>query len=99
MGKRHTARERERLIELVRTSGSPVKVVAERMGVSVSTAYLWVKRAPEPPQVAFARGVPVSSSAKPKLTVAVGEALLHLEPGFDADLLRQVVSALSRAAS
>jgi transposase-like protein len=99
MGKRHTARERERLIELVRTSGSPVKVVAERLGISASTAYLWVKRAPESPQVAFARVVPVSSSGGPKLTVAVGDAVIQLEPGFDSDLLRQVVSALSRVPS
>jgi transposase-like protein len=95
MGKRHTARERERLIELVRTSGSPVKLVAERLGISASTAYLWMKRAPEAP-LGFAKVVPVSMSTGPKLTVAVGDAVIQLEPGFDADLLRQVVSALSR---
>jgi transposase-like protein len=99
MGKRHTARERERLIELVRTSGSPVKVVAERMGISASTAYLWMKQAPESPKLAFARVMPASSSTRPKLSVAVGGAMIQLEPGFDADLLWQVVSALSRVPS
>jgi hypothetical protein len=33
------------------------------------------------------------------LTVEVGGAVIQLESGFDADLLRQVVSALSRVAS
>jgi hypothetical protein len=38
-------------------------------------------------------------STGPKLTIAVGDAVIQLEPGFDADLLRQVVSALSRVPS
>jgi hypothetical protein len=83
---------------LVRTSGSPVKLVAERLGISASTAYLWMKRPPEAP-LGFAKVVPVSMSTGPKLTVAVGDAVIQLEPGFDADLLRQVVSALSRVPS
>ena len=99
MAKRHTARKRAKLIELVRTSGSPVKVVAEGMGISVSTAYLWMRRAPAAPEPTFARVLPASSSAKRRLTVEVGGAVIQLEPGFDPDLLRQVVSALSRVPS
>ena len=96
MAKRHTARKRARLIELVRTSGSPVKAVAQEMGVSVSTAYLWMRQAPAAPKPTFARVVPASSAGTmPKLTVEVGGVVIQLEPGFDAELLRQVVSALS----
>jgi hypothetical protein len=51
------------------------------------------------PKLGFARVVPVSISTGPKLTIAVGDAVIQLEPGFDADLLRQVVSALSRVPS
>jgi len=100
MARRHTARKRAKLIELVRTSGSPVKAVAEEMGVSVSTAYLWMRQAPAAPKPMFARVVPTSSlGTKPKLMVEVGGGIIQLEPGFDAELLRQVVSALSRVPS
>ena len=47
MRSRYKSKDRERLIEAVRSTGEPVKAVAERMGVSVSTAYLWMKRARE----------------------------------------------------
>jgi transposase-like protein len=97
MAKRHTARKRATLIELVRTSGSPIKVVAEKMGVSVSTAYLWMRQAPAKPMPTFARVVPASSlGTTPRLAVEVGGGVIQLEPGFDAELLRQVVAALSR---
>ena len=100
MARRHTARKRAKLIELVRTSGSPVKAVAQEMGVSVSTAYLWMRQAPAAPKPMFARVVPTSSlGTKPKLMVEVGGGIIQLEPGFDTDLLRQVVSALSRVPS
>jgi transposase-like protein len=99
MAKRHTARKRAKLIELVRTSGSPIKEAAEQMGVSVSTAYLWMRRAPAASKPTFARVVPASASATPRLAVEVSSAVIQLEPGFDAELLRQVVSALSRVPS
>ena len=77
-----------------------VKAVAEEMGVSVSTAYLWMRQAPAAPKPMFARVVPTSSlGTKPKLMVEVGGGIIQLEPGFDAELLRQVVSALSRVPS
>jgi len=100
MAKRHTARKRAKLIELVRTSGTSVKAVADEMGVSVSTAYLWMRRAPAAPKPTFAKVVPASSlGATPRLMVKVSGAVIQLEPGFDAELLRQVVSVLSRVPS
>ena len=38
MSKRYTSKQREQLIETVRTSGESVRAVTTRMGVTVSTA-------------------------------------------------------------
>lgn len=94
MGKRYKAREREQLVEAVRTSGEPVKVVAKRLGVRESTAYYWVKRArrAEPPK--FARVVPSERGPSPSLRMDVGGVVIHLHSGFDAALLREAVAAL-----
>jgi transposase-like protein len=94
MGKRHKVKERERLIELVRTSGEPVKAIAERMGVKASTAYFWLKRARETTTPEFARVIPTRQPAGAALRIEVRCAIIHLESGFDADLLREVVSVL-----
>ena len=94
MGKRYKARERERLVEVVRTSGEPVKVVAKRLGVRESTAYYWVKRArrAEPPK--FARVVSTGREPGPTLSIDVGGVVIRVEAGFDGALLRDIVTAL-----
>jgi transposase-like protein len=97
MGKRHKVKERERLIELVRTSGEPVKAIAERMGVKASTAYFWLKRARQATPLEFARVVPTERTARTAMSIEVGGAIIHLESGFDAELLREIVSALGTA--
>lgn len=92
MRKQYTAEQRERLMSEVR-GGERVSVVAKRLGVTVSSAYLWMKEAvPAPSTPLFARVVPTRVTS---LRVEVGGAALILENGFDADLLRQVVAALS----
>jgi transposase-like protein len=91
MGKRYKAKDRERLVDEV-LAGEPVRAVAERLGVTTGTAYLWVKHAREGRAPRFARLVPTARSA---LRVEVGPATIRVEPGFDAALLREVVSALS----
>jgi transposase-like protein len=97
MRKRHKAKERERLVQLVRTSGEPVKAIAERMGVKASTAYFWLKRARETTPPEFARVVPAGRmAAGAAVRIEVRGAIVHVESGFDADLLREVVSALGR---
>lgn len=75
-------------------AGATVRVVAKRMGITPSSAYLWMKasagaasRAPM-----FARVVPARTSS---LRLQVGCAAVVVEAGFDAELLRQVVAALS----
>jgi transposase-like protein len=94
MGKRDKGTQRELLIEAVRTSGEPVKVVALRMGVKEATAYYWMKRARAARAPEFARLVPRSAAAKARIVVEVGGALIRLESGFDAELLVEVMSVL-----
>jgi transposase-like protein len=92
MRKQYTAEQRERLIAAVRGSGERVSVVAKRMGVAPSSAYLWLKEpAPGAPML-FARVVPARVAT---VRVQVGGAAVVVEAGFDAELLRQVVAALS----
>ena len=102
MRKQYTAEQRERLVAEVRSTGEPVRVVAERLGVTVSSAYLWMKDAEAgPSKPVFARVVPAraaSSSMSSSLTLEVGRARVRVEVGFDAELLRQVVSALGAGA-
>ena len=94
MGKRYRVKERARLVEMVRASGEPVKVVAERLGVKESTAYYWMKRAgkTEPPK--FARVMPTTLPSRASVSIDVGGVVIHLHAGFDAALLRDVVAAL-----
>jgi transposase-like protein len=100
MRKRYTAEQRERLIAEVRT-GERAGVVAKRMGITPSTAYLWLKAAaPATSTPVFARVVPAQSiKATPTshMVVEVCGVKLHVERDFDPALLRQVVAALSSA--
>lgn len=101
MRKRYTAEQREQLIAEVRATGDRAGVVARRMGVTPSTAYLWMKAlAPAPSAPVFARVVPARApKAAPAsgLVIQVGGAKLHVERDFDPALLRQVVAVLSTA--
>jgi transposase-like protein len=95
MRKRYTAEQRERLIAEVQ-AGESVSVVAARMGVGTSAAYLWVKEAPDSSKPTFARLLTVSAAtATSSMVLEVGRARLRVEAGFDTALLQQVVSALS----
>jgi transposase-like protein len=95
MAKRYTERDRSRFLTELRRSGDPVHVVAERLGLSVSTAFRWKSEAADASGAApvFARLVrePRSESS---LTLDVGGVRVQVRPGFDADLLREVVQAL-----
>lgn len=87
------------MIETVRSSGAPVRAVAERMGVSVSTAYLWMKGGPTAKGPQFARLVREPRAAVTSLVLRVGGAAIRLDSGFDAELLRAVVAALDPRAT
>ncbi len=71
MRKQYTAEQREKLIEEVRATGERVSVVAQRMGVTSASAYLWMKAAPAPSAPVFARVVPARASS---VRVQVGGA-------------------------
>lgn len=96
MRKQYTAEQRAQLIAEVRATGEKVGVVAKRMGVASSSAYLWMKAAaPAPGAPVFARVVPAK---RPSLRLEVGGAAVVVEAGFDAELLRRVVVALGGGA-
>jgi transposase-like protein len=93
MRNQYTAEQREKLVGEVRATGERVSVVAKRLGVSSSAAYLWMKAVtPAPTAPVFARVVPMCPRV---LRVEVGSAAVVVESGFDGELLRQVVAALS----
>jgi transposase len=82
--------------------GLSVAAAARQVGVHNSVGYYWAnKRRPTeaPTAVRFAELKPSSAvSQQPvrqSVEVVVGEAAIRVEAGFDAQLLRQVVSALS----
>lgn len=98
MRKQYTAEQRERLVSEVRKTGESVRVVAERLGVTPSSGYLWMKEAAAAGRSEPAFAKVVRSAAKGQsLTLEVGRARVRVEAGFDAALLREVVLALSDA--
>ena len=99
MGKRYKAKDQARLVETVRASGESVKVVARRMGVKESTAYYWMKRAGKAETPKFARVIQTVLPSRASVTIDIGGVSIHLEAGFDAALLREVVAALQGAGS
>jgi transposase-like protein len=93
--RRHTAQERERLIAEVRATGETPRVVAERLGVCASSAYRWIKEAASAAEApVFARVVPSRGAPRAGVVVQLGLASIRVESGFDAELLRAIVSAL-----
>jgi transposase-like protein len=97
MKRRYRAREREELVEAVLVRGAPIKEVAERLGVRLATAYDWVKRSrQEKRPLQFAMVVPSGRALGKTLRVEVGGAVMHVERGFDPELLHDVVAALLR---
>jgi transposase-like protein len=95
MRKRYPAELRQRLISEVRSTGEGVAAVAKRLGVTPSSAYLWLKGSETPSSPVFARVVPSTSPVRYSLTIEVGAATIRVQAGFDAELLRSVVVALS----
>jgi transposase-like protein len=99
MRKRYTAEQRAQLIAEVEATGERAGVVAKRMGVTPSTAYLWMKAAaPATSAPVFARVVPARSAKTTpaaQIVLEVGGARVRVERDFDPSLLRQVIAALS----
>ena len=97
MRKRHTAEDRERLISEVRATGDIPRVVAERLGICASSAYRWMKEASVAGLPVFARVVSSRAASRAGLVVQIGRATIRVETGFDVELLRGVVAALSES--
>ena len=98
MRRRFTAEERKRFVDEVR-AGTAVKDVAARMGMNPSMGYRWVRAAEESSAPKFARVIRASAPEKrSSIAIRVGTASVVVDEGFDADLLRAVVAALSTEA-
>jgi transposase-like protein len=96
MRKQYTDEQREQLIAEVRATGEKVRVVAARLGVGPSTAYHWMKEAAAPESApVFARVVPSRAATPSSLVIELGRATVRVEIGFDPELLRNVIAALS----
>ena len=109
VGMRRTYTEKERLdlIGLVRAGRATVREAAEQAGVTLSTAYKWMRDASLVPGLrrarpgsmstpTFVRVLP-SREADVALCVRVGAAEIQIRRDFDADVLRAVVQALGGA--
>jgi transposase len=95
MRRRFTAEERQRFVDEVRATGASVREVAERLGLDTSIGYRWMQAARQAGSPTFAKLVPAGSAARGAIALEVGGAVVRVEAGFDAELLRAVVSALS----
>jgi len=106
MRRKYTERERLDLIELVTAGRATVAEAATRLGVTLSTAYKWMRdrasgqerrlRRLSGPSLAAPTFVRVLSSRETDAAIAVrvGAAEIQIRRAFDADLLRAVVEAL-----
>jgi transposase-like protein len=111
MRRRYTEKERSDLVELVTAGGATVAEVAPRLGVTLSTAYNWMRdrssvrgrrsRRSSGRSLATPTFVRVLSSRETDALIAVrvGAAEIQVRRDFDADLLRAVVEALRGGAA
>jgi transposase-like protein len=106
MAGHRTDEERGREVEGWRSSGEGVRQYATRRGYSETTLRKWIRAAEARPWVSapgLVRLVPRSAveagETESELVVEVGGARVRVRRGFDAALLRGVVSALSERAS
>jgi len=79
-------------------SGDAVWAVATRVGVSKATAYRWwaeEQKSGAVPVIEFAPLVRSAAVASQGIVVELGAVRIRIEAGFDAELLRSVVAALS----
>jgi transposase-like protein len=93
--------ERSELIRAVTIRGEAVSTVAGRLGVSMSTAYRWMRvaeagRAPMT-KPTFVEVV-AERAERSTILVRVGVAEIEVHPGFEARLLREVAEALAGCA-
>jgi hypothetical protein len=101
MSKVRNAAEWRREVEGWRASGESMEAYARRRGYSKSSLGRWSSAyrpaptddAPRMVRLEVARAAAVSRAS---VVVQIGGARVVVEPGFDAELLREVVDALGR---
>jgi transposase-like protein len=105
MRRTYDRRQRAELIRAVRERGEATRDAARRLGVTLSTAFRWLRveadaagRARQDEVAAtFVELVPVRP-VPTALVVRVGPAEIEVGATFDAALLRAVVAALTESA-
>ena len=99
MRKVYSKEQRFELIESVLAGRTTVVEAAAKIGVAASTAFVWVRHARKPPSTGSPGFVQLVRSERSDggITVNVGGAEICIRRGFDADVLRAVVSALREA--
>lgn len=109
MRRQYPAEKRKRLLALVTSGGVSVGDAARRLGVRPATAYYWVRQAapvapapvatrPAEPATSFVQLIRATAPVS-CIEVSIGAATISVKPGFDAELLRAVISALTEPAS
>jgi transposase-like protein len=101
MRRKFTETDRQRYLAELKTSGETPWRFARRIGITPANLYRWMRLQQGASGPQFARLVrerpsgEASSAAAGRISVQIGDALVHVEAGFDAGLLRNVVAALS----
>ena len=110
MRKHYTGSQHEELVRLVTTRRATVAEAAARLGVTMATAYRWVRHAANgevstrqaltrtASTATFVRLVP-AEPRNGELRLHVGGVAIEVRTGFDAELLRAVVIALRGGAA
>jgi transposase-like protein len=93
MRRRYTPEEKQQFWERVQ-AGASIREAAIQQGIAPSLGYHWAQKARSASRPKFARLVR-ATTAPTLIAVQVGPATVRVETGFDAELLRAVVSALA----
>jgi len=100
MRRKFTETDRQRYLAELKVSGETPWSFARRIGITPANLYRWMRLQQSGPGPQFARLVRErpsgeANSATGRISVQIGDSLVHVEAGFDAGLLRDVVAALS----
>jgi transposase-like protein len=105
MRKRFTEAEKRRYLTELERSGETPWRFAKRIGIGPVNLYRWMRKSSTSGSPRFAPlvrelpAVSIVSGAPGRVSIRVGDATVQVEPGFDAELLRAVVSALRGSGS
>jgi transposase-like protein len=101
MRRKFTETDRQRYLAELKDSGETPWRFGRRIGITPGNLYRWMRLQPRSSGPKFVRLVPERRSGEPgvvaagRISVQIGDALVQVEPGFDAGLLRDIVAALA----